>query len=65
MEKVWITVRVIGDDEDLNIFDRFDDIDVLYDFAEQISVSKTTLDKLSKEGFYAKRYGTTVRAYKY
>ena len=65
MKKVVATIRNLDDDEEIRIFDSYDDIFGLYDYTEEFVISETTYTKLCTGDYYAKRYGKTIRAYSF
>lgn len=60
--KVWISVKSIGNNEDIAVFDSFDQISGYYDYIEAVVISKTTYDRL-KAGYTPVKFGNTIRAY--
>lgn len=60
--KVWIAVKSIGNNEDITVFDSFDEISGSYDYTEEVVISQTTYDRL-KAGYTPVRFGNTIRAY--
>ena len=62
-KSVWISIRMHGDDEEIKIFDSYDEIYGLYDYTEKIKISEKTYKKLISGDYFARRYGDTIRAY--
>ena len=60
--KVWIAVKSIGNNEDITVFDSFDEISGSYDYTKEVIISKTTYNRL-KAGYTPVRFGNTIRAY--
>ena len=60
--KVWIAAKSIGNNEDITVFDSFNEISGYYDYIEAVVISKTTYDRL-KAGYTPVRFGNTIRAY--
>ena len=60
--KVWIAVKSIGSNEDITVFDSFDEISGSYDYTEAVVISQITYDRI-KAGYTPVRYGNTIRAY--
>ena len=60
--KIWVAVRATSEGEILGVFDSYDEIYGLYDYAEQKRISDITYEKLKSGDYYASRYGNTLRA---
>lgn len=60
--KVWIAVKLIGNNEDITVFDSFDEVSGSYDYTEEVVISQITYDRL-KAGYTPVRFGNTIRAY--
>lgn len=61
--KVWISVQMLDNSEQLRMFDSFDEIDGLFDYTACVTISETTYKKLKTGDYYAKKFGRTIRAY--
>lgn len=62
--KVWITVRNFVDNEEIRVFDSYDEIFGVYDYSEEVVMSQTTYNRL-REGYTPVRYGNTIRAFSF
>lgn len=67
MEKVKVIAafRFIDDVPNIKVFDNYDDVRGLFDFCEEMEISKATYNKLShpEGGYYAKWIGNTIKAF--
>jgi hypothetical protein len=63
MKKVWLTIKLHDDIEEIRMFDDYDHIAGLYDYTEQVILSKITYDKIKSGDYFLKKYGISYRAY--
>jgi len=63
-KKVIAAIRNHGEEgESIEIFDSYDELYGLYDHTEEFFISEKTYEKLCTGDWFAKRYGSTLRAY--
>ena len=62
-KKVWVTVKSLGDIEEIEMFDSYDEMYGLYDYAEETLISKRTYDKMVTGNYFLKRVGKTFKAF--
>ena len=63
MKKVIATIRHAGEEEIITIYNNYDEVCGIYDYTQEILISKSTYEKLCTGDYFAKRYGSTLRAY--